>query len=125
VLIVEDDREWRDAAQVLLTDAGAYVRVAESAAAARQVLATFQPDLFVSTSPCRPEDGYSLMQSLRRAGATFPAIALTALARREDAERARQAGFQVTWPSRWIRCAWSTCWPRWRRPRIVEEKRDR
>jgi signal transduction histidine kinase len=95
VLIVEDDREWRDAAQVLLADAGANVRVADSAAAARQALATFQPDLLVSDIAMPEEDGYALMQSLRRAGATFPAVALTALARREDAERARQAGFQV------------------------------
>ena len=41
------------------------------------------------------EDGYALVRSLRLAGATVPAVALTALARREDAERARQAGFQV------------------------------
>jgi CheY-like chemotaxis protein len=95
VLIVEDDREWRDAAQVLLADAGAEVRVAESAAAARQTLATFRPDLLVSDIAMPDEDGYALMQSLRSDGATFPAVALTALARREDAERARQAGFQV------------------------------
>ena len=95
VLLVEDDREWRDAAQVLLAQAGADVRVAESAAEARQTLATFHPDLLVSDIAMPVEDGYALMQSLRQAGATFPAVALTALARREDAERARQAGFQV------------------------------
>ena len=69
--------------------------MAESAEAARQTLATFHPDLLVSDIAMPEEDGYTLMQSLRRAGATFPAVALTALARREDAERARQAGFQV------------------------------
>ena len=41
------------------------------------------------------EDGYSLVTSLRNADIHVPAIALTAYARREDAERAMTAGFQV------------------------------
>jgi CheY-like chemotaxis protein len=44
------------------------------------------------------ENGYSLIESLRTAGITTPAIALTAYARREDAEQARSAGFQVHLP---------------------------
>jgi CheY-like chemotaxis protein len=44
------------------------------------------------------EDGYSLMRSLRGAGITTPAIALTAYARLEDAEEAHAAGFQVHLP---------------------------
>jgi CheY-like chemotaxis protein len=98
ILLVEDDREWRDAAQVLLSDAGATVRVADSAQEARRALATLQPDVLVSDIAMPDEDGYALMSSLRQAGATFPAIALTALARREDAERSRLAGFQIHMP---------------------------
>jgi CheY-like chemotaxis protein len=41
------------------------------------------------------EDGYRFMASMRAASVRVPAVALTAFARREDAERARQAGFQV------------------------------
>jgi CheY-like chemotaxis protein len=41
------------------------------------------------------EDGYSLIRWLRGAGIATPAIALTAFARREDAEEARAAGFQL------------------------------
>ena len=98
ILLVENDREWRDAAQVLLSDAGATVRVAESAPEARRAVATFAPDVLVSDIAMPDEDGYALMQSLRQGGATFPAVALTALARREDAERSRLAGFQVHMP---------------------------
>jgi CheY-like chemotaxis protein len=41
------------------------------------------------------EDGYSLIRSLRRDGVATPAIALTAYARKEDADEARAAGFQI------------------------------
>jgi CheY-like chemotaxis protein len=41
------------------------------------------------------EDGFSLMRSLRSTGAVVPAIALTAFARREDADEAYAAGFQM------------------------------
>jgi CheY-like chemotaxis protein len=44
------------------------------------------------------ENGYSLIASLRTAGVTTPAIALTAYARREDADEARSAGFQMHLP---------------------------
>jgi len=44
------------------------------------------------------EDGYSLMKSLRGAGIETPAIALTAYARREDADEAFAAGFQMHLP---------------------------
>jgi len=40
------------------------------------------------------EDGYSLIRTLRARGQGLPALALTALARVEDTERALAAGFQ-------------------------------
>jgi signal transduction histidine kinase/CheY-like chemotaxis protein len=95
VLLVEDDREWREAAQQLLKHAGAEVEAVASAAAARRVAAAWHPDVLVSDIAMPDEDGYSLMESLRRDGAVMPSIALTAFARREDAERARLAGFEV------------------------------
>jgi CheY-like chemotaxis protein len=39
-------------------------------------------------------DGYTFMRRLREVQVTAPAIALTAYARVEDAERAHQAGYQ-------------------------------
>ena len=62
---------------------------------ARRILVTFKPDVLISDIAMPDEDGYALMRSLRQAGEDVPAVALTAFARREDAERARQAGFQV------------------------------
>jgi len=41
------------------------------------------------------ENGYSLVRSLRSAAVATPAIALTALARPEDVDQARAAGFQI------------------------------
>jgi CheY-like chemotaxis protein len=71
------------------------VEVAASAGDARRAVGTFHPDVLVSDIAMPEEDGYSLMESLRQSGATLPSIALTAFARREDAERARKAGFHV------------------------------
>jgi signal transduction histidine kinase len=95
VLLVEDDVEWGRAAVTLLTDAGADVKLAISAAAARDLLSGFEPDVLVSDIAMPHEDGYALMQSLRESGTKMPAIALTAFARREDAQRARDAGFDI------------------------------
>jgi CheY-like chemotaxis protein len=95
VLMVEDDPEWGYAALTLLTEAGAEVRVAATAAQGREMLPAFRPTVLVSDIAMPSEDGYSLMQSLRAAGAALPAIALTAFARREDAQRAREAGFDI------------------------------
>jgi len=53
------------------------------------------PDILISDIRMPEENGYSLIQSLRAAGVSTPAIALTALARREDADAAQAAGFQL------------------------------
>jgi CheY-like chemotaxis protein len=53
------------------------------------------PDVLISDIRMPEEDGYSLIRSLREAGISTPAIALTAFARQEDADEARAAGFQV------------------------------
>ena len=44
------------------------------------------------------EDGYSLVRSLREAGARTPAIALTAYGRAEDRKRALASGFDLHLP---------------------------
>jgi signal transduction histidine kinase/CheY-like chemotaxis protein len=95
VLIVEDDLEWGSAAVALLTEAGAEVKLVADASDARSAMAGFGPRVLVSDIAMPQEDGYSLMQSLRESGTKVPAIALTAFARREDALRARDAGFDI------------------------------
>ena len=56
------------------------------------------PDVLISDIRMPEENGYTLIESLRRAGVSTPAIALTALARREDADAAHAAGFQLHLP---------------------------
>jgi signal transduction histidine kinase/ActR/RegA family two-component response regulator len=95
VLVVEDDEDTRELVRTTLEHAGAQVEAVGSASEARREMAEESPDVLVSDIRMPEEDGYSLIQSLRTAGVTTPAIALTANARREDAEEARSAGFQL------------------------------
>ena len=95
VLVVEDDDDTRELVRATLEHAGAQVEAVASARDARKEMLEETPDVLVSDIRMPAEDGYSLIQSLRTAGVKTPAIALTANARREDAEDARSAGFQI------------------------------
>jgi CheY-like chemotaxis protein len=98
VLVVEDDDDTRELVRATLEHAGAQVEAVASASDARREMLEDQPDVLVSDIRMPEESGYSLIQSLRTAGVTTPAIALTAYARREDADEARTAGFQMHLP---------------------------
>lgn len=98
ILVVEDDDASRELLRVTLERAGAWVETVDSADAARQEMQTDPPDVLISDIRMPEEDGYSLIRSLRSAGISIPAIALTAFARREDADEAREAGFQIHLP---------------------------
>lgn len=95
IILVEDDDDTRELLRMALEGAGAYVDAVGSAKEARREIMDDAPDVVISDVRMPGEDGYSLMQSLRNAGISTPAIALTALARREDADAARAAGFQL------------------------------
>ena len=98
VLVVEDDEEAREIVRATLERAGASVEtVGNSHDARREVLAD-APDVLISDIRMPEEDGYALIRSLREAGVETPAIALTAYARREDADEARAAGYQIHLP---------------------------
>jgi signal transduction histidine kinase/ActR/RegA family two-component response regulator len=98
VLIVDDDSGSREAVRVLLEQVGAEVSTAASAAEARRHLHTTGADVLISDIAMVQESGYTLMESLRAQGLTIPGVALTAYARREDAEKAYAAGFDVHLP---------------------------
>ena len=98
VLVVDDDLSTRELLTEALGTTGARVTVADSAPQALEQLSTAGVDVIVSDIAMPGEDGFWLMERIRalpgELGRT-PAIALTALARREDRARAIAAGYQM------------------------------
>ena len=99
VLVVDDEEDARSLVRRLLTDQGATVGCAPSAEEAIGVLESTRPDVLVSDIGMPIVDGYMMIRRIRslpaERGWKKPAIALTAYARKEDAERAFAAGFQA------------------------------
>jgi signal transduction histidine kinase/ActR/RegA family two-component response regulator len=98
VLVVDDDPGSREAVRVLLEQVGAEVSTASSAADARRQLRIAAADVLVSDIAMAQESGYTLMETIRAEGLTLPSVALTGYARREDADKAYAAGFDVHLP---------------------------
>lgn len=94
VLVVDDEPDARSLVQEILRQHGAEVHVADSAAQARSTLRRHHPDVIVSDIGMPEEDGYSFIRSVRADGSRTPAVALTAYASQQDAQRAFVAGFQ-------------------------------
>jgi signal transduction histidine kinase/ActR/RegA family two-component response regulator len=94
VLVVDDDQDSIDLLRVVLESAGASVTTASSAAEALEAKGPF--DVILSDIGMPEVDGYTFMRRIRAREGTshVPAIALTAYSRDDDAERARQAGYQ-------------------------------
>jgi CheY-like chemotaxis protein len=101
-LVVDDELSARQIATAILRRAGAEVVTAASVEEAMQMLGTLRPDVLVSDIEMPGEDGYSLIQRVRRldaaAGGEIPAVALTAYSRVQDRLRALSAGYQIHVP---------------------------
>ncbi|QDV38960.1 PAS domain S-box protein [Tautonia plasticadhaerens] len=97
VLVVDDDPDARQLVRRVLTECGAEVAVAETAAEAVGLVKALRPDILVSDVGMPDQDGYDLIRQVRSrvAAKTLPAVALTAFARSEDRRRALLAGFQT------------------------------
>jgi signal transduction histidine kinase len=99
VLVVDDEEDARSLVQRLLTDQGATVGCVPSAEDALTALEATRPNVLVSDIGMPIVDGYTMIRRIRslpaERGGKTPAIALTAYAREEDAERAFAAGFQA------------------------------
>jgi signal transduction histidine kinase/CheY-like chemotaxis protein len=98
VLIVDDEADARDLFGAILRGAGADVDLADSAAAALDIIAARPPQLLVTDIEMPGRDGYELLEAARaRAGSSHPftAIALTAYARDVDRRRSLDAGFDL------------------------------
>ncbi len=102
VLLVDDDEDTLQMLAHLLTEYRAAVQTATDAAQALEALRWFKPDVLVSDLAMGGEDGYSLINKVRRLsdedGRHTPAVALTAYVRVEDRARALSAGFNVFVP---------------------------
>ena len=99
VLVVDDEDDTRELLRVGLTQCGAEVSTASSAAEALEALAREMPEVLISDIGMPDEDGYELIRRVRalapEGGGRVPAVALTAYARAEDRLRALRAGYQM------------------------------
>ncbi|HEU4536160.1 MAG TPA: hybrid sensor histidine kinase/response regulator, partial [Polyangiaceae bacterium] len=93
VLVAEDEEDARELIELVLTNEGALVRGASSADEALEAAPGFGPDVLVSDVAMPGHDGYWLVERVRAALPSLPAIALTAFVGRGDVERAFAAGF--------------------------------
>jgi PAS domain S-box-containing protein len=97
ILVVDDEEDARDVLRDLLTDAGAMVDTADSAASGFAAVRRLKPDMLISDIGMPGEDGFSLVRRVRGLdadeGGSTPAIALTAYTRDQDRADALEAGF--------------------------------
>jgi CheY-like chemotaxis protein len=99
VLVVDDEIDTRDLLKTVLSQQGARVTTAASAAAALSLLSRVKPHVLISDVGMPGTDGYALMRRVRalpvERGGNIPAVALTAYAREQDRKRAIDAGYQI------------------------------
>jgi len=101
VLLVDDAPDTLDVIEQILQQCGAATLAASNAGMALALLdrqgEQRYPDVIVSDIGMPDIDGFELMRRIRRrprdAGGAIPAIALTALTRQDDHDKALQAGF--------------------------------
>ena len=98
ILVVDDQPDSREILAHLLEQRGAQVRQCESAASALQVLATEPVQLLIADIAMPDVDGYELIRQVRTRGNGLPAIAVSAIARPSDRDRALAAGYTAYCP---------------------------
>ena len=97
ILVVDDVSDARDVMRAALESAGAEVTAVSSSAKALAAVANVTFDLVLADIGMPDQDGYALIEALRRGsagnGADMPAVAVSAYARVSDRQRALRAGF--------------------------------
>jgi len=98
IVVVDDQEDSRDLIDFLLTQQGAVVTGAASAAEAFAAVKGHPPDVLLSDIEMPDENGYAFIKRVRALGredgGAVPAAAMTAHGSREDRDRALAAGFQ-------------------------------
>ncbi len=99
VMIVEDNPDTMNALSATLISFGAKTIRCTSARAALECFTDVKPDILISDIAMPGEDGYSLIQKIRKMGpdknGNVPALSLTAYAKETDVKRAMAAGFNA------------------------------
>jgi PAS domain S-box-containing protein len=96
ILCIDDDGAALELVEAALRSRGAAVRAARSVDEAMSMIGTLQPDVIVTDLAMSQRSGCNLLEAVRAVPslvAKTPVIAVSAYARPEDDERARQAGF--------------------------------
>ena len=99
ILLVDDDSDTLALMATALTRRQANVTAVSSAGEAIRAITQKRPDVLISDIAMPDEDGYCLIERIRRlensGSEQIPAVAITAYAKEEDRERALSAGFQI------------------------------
>ena len=97
VLVIDDEIDSLELVQQVLAASAATILTATGARDALRLVELRRPDLIISDIGMPLVDGFELIRRVRampdRETAGVPAIALTAFSRREDQQRALEAGF--------------------------------
>jgi len=99
VLVVDDDSDTLTLMATALSRRQANVTAVSTAGEAIRAITQKRPDVLVSDIAMPDEDGYGLIEKVRRLEngqlENIPAVAITAYAKEEDRRRALSAGFQI------------------------------
>jgi len=97
VLVAEDDADSAAAVTAILRLHGCLTQTAGTASECLRITGEWPTDLLICDVGLPDDDGYGLLRRMRRlpAGATVPAIALTAYSRPEDRAKSLAAGFRA------------------------------
>ncbi|MGF6274946.1 signal transduction histidine kinase/ActR/RegA family two-component response regulator [Massilia sp. UYP11] len=97
VLVIDDELDSLELVQQVLAATDATILTATGAREALRLVESRRPDLVISDIGMPVVDGFEMIRRIRsmpdREVAGVPAIALTAFSRREDQQRALEAGF--------------------------------
>jgi PAS domain S-box-containing protein len=99
ILVVEDQKDWRELVIAFLELKGAIVKSASSVGVALEILDGWIPDVLISDLGMPDRDGFHLIRELRsrdaEKGGTIPALALSGYASAAAGEAAVLAGYQM------------------------------
>lgn len=102
VLLVERDQDVRDLLGMLLRQSGASVQAAANVDEALEMLEAWRPDVLVSDTVSPDRDAYALVGKVHSLeadrGGRIPALALTSLARTDEAMRRMLSGVKRELP---------------------------